>query len=38
MRDFIPIAKPIVGDEEINAVGDVLEIRHARPGRERQAV
>jgi perosamine synthetase len=24
MRDFIPIAKPIIGDEEINAVGDVL--------------
>jgi perosamine synthetase len=24
MRDFIPIAKPIIGDEEIKAVGDVL--------------
>jgi perosamine synthetase len=24
MRDFIPIAKPIIGNEEIKAVGDVL--------------
>jgi perosamine synthetase len=24
MRDFIPIAKPIIGDEEIKAVGEVL--------------
>ena len=24
MRDFIPIAKPIIGSEEIDAVGEVL--------------
>ena len=24
MRDFIPIAKPIIGEEEIEAVGEVL--------------
>jgi len=24
MRSFIPIARPVIGDEEVNAVGDVL--------------
>ena len=34
MRDFIPIAKPIIGEEEIAAVGDVLRSGMLAQGKE----